>query len=257
MQAPWINRIFIVTANQRPQWVADEGSHLSFIDHSAIAENHFLPSFNSSAITTWIHRIPNLSEHFIFLNDDFFIGKPVRPSHFFTAGGIPRVQFSQNTRPVAQQYDLAHFFDQMKANQRELLRSFLGREIVRFVKHVPQPLRLHTLKEIEQAFASRTHSTRAARFRSTMDINVDQFHHYYALATGRAVEVSHSYTYIDVGRSESLEDLNALLCANKKTFFCLNDGRYDGDVGLQDDVVQNVLASLFPISAPWEKLDPL
>ena len=37
-----------------------------------------LPTFNSQAIETMLHRIPGLRSPFIYLNDDFFIGQRLR-----------------------------------------------------------------------------------------------------------------------------------------------------------------------------------
>ena len=49
-----------------------------------------LPTFNSQAIESRLHRIPGLAEHFLYLNDDVFLGRPVPPEMFFTPGGLTR-----------------------------------------------------------------------------------------------------------------------------------------------------------------------
>ena len=46
-----------------------------------------LPTLNSAAIETNLHRIPGLSEHFIYMNDDFFLGKPIFPEDFISTKG--------------------------------------------------------------------------------------------------------------------------------------------------------------------------
>ncbi len=43
-----------------------------------------LPTFSSPAIETHLHRIPNLSKKFLYLNDDILFGKPVFPEDFYT-----------------------------------------------------------------------------------------------------------------------------------------------------------------------------
>jgi hypothetical protein len=40
--------------------------------------------------------VPGLAEHFVYLNDDMFLGRPVTRSLFFTPNGIPRY-FLENT----------------------------------------------------------------------------------------------------------------------------------------------------------------
>lgn len=46
-------------------------------------ESH-LPTFSSPAIETHIHRIPGLSQKFIYLNDDVMFGKDVWPDDFYS-----------------------------------------------------------------------------------------------------------------------------------------------------------------------------
>lgn len=50
-----------------------------------IFQNHsHLPTFSSPAIETHIHRIPGLSQKFIYLNDDVMFGKDVWPDDFYS-----------------------------------------------------------------------------------------------------------------------------------------------------------------------------
>ena len=61
---PWINRIYIVTDNQVPEWLDTTNPKVSIIDHKDIFPKEALPTFNSRAIEHCIVNIPNLSEHF-------------------------------------------------------------------------------------------------------------------------------------------------------------------------------------------------
>lgn len=93
--APWLNTIFIVTDNQTPDIVnklkgtAFEGK-IKLVDHKEIFAGYeqFLPTFNSSSILSMLWRIPGLSERFLFLNDDFFLIRPVNPEDFFSNGKV-------------------------------------------------------------------------------------------------------------------------------------------------------------------------
>ena len=97
--APFINNIFIVTDSQSPKIIDDSNSwrkeyreKLKVVDHKVIFRDfiEFLPTFNSTTIETMLHYIPNLSEHFIYFNDDMFLIKPTKISHWFK-NGIPIV----------------------------------------------------------------------------------------------------------------------------------------------------------------------
>lgn len=91
--APWIHRIFIVTDDQTPSWLKVTNPKIRIVNHSDILPDISRPCFNSALIEHFIYRIPDLSEHFIYANDDTFINKPVTPDYFFAADGRPIVRF--------------------------------------------------------------------------------------------------------------------------------------------------------------------
>ncbi|OCH18592.1 stealth family protein [Aliivibrio logei] len=80
--AEWVNHIYIITDNQSPAWLK-ESNKLTIIDHKDIIPEQLLPTFNSSVIESYLHKIPNLSEHFIYFNDDMMLGKETSISDFF------------------------------------------------------------------------------------------------------------------------------------------------------------------------------
>lgn len=91
--APFINRIFIVTDNQYPSHIDriknDFGNEafkkIIVVDHTDIFRGfeQYLPVFNSTSIEAMLHRIPGLSDRYIYFNDDFFIGRKVTEEDFF------------------------------------------------------------------------------------------------------------------------------------------------------------------------------
>lgn len=86
--ASWLNNIYIVTDNQRPIFKSNillNSKKIKIIDHSVIFESYerYLPTFNSITIESMLHKIPNLSKRYIYLNDDFIILKPVEVEDFF------------------------------------------------------------------------------------------------------------------------------------------------------------------------------
>jgi len=88
--APWLRYIYIVTDDQKPnimQWLSQtpHADKVKIIDHKEIfqGDEDSLPTFNTRSISSQLWRIPGLSEHFIFLNDDYILVKPTQPSDFF------------------------------------------------------------------------------------------------------------------------------------------------------------------------------
>lgn len=86
--APWIRNIFLITDDQVPGFLTDElmeRLRIRIVDHREILESYewAIPTFNSRTLETALWRIKGLSDHFIYLNDDFVITQPVQPEDFF------------------------------------------------------------------------------------------------------------------------------------------------------------------------------
>jgi hypothetical protein len=84
---PEHGHVYLVTDDQTPHWLRPS-DRLTIIDHRSLMPAASLPTFDSSHIESYIHRIPNLSERFFYLNDDVFFGAPVRLDDWFWEGGI-------------------------------------------------------------------------------------------------------------------------------------------------------------------------
>ena len=124
--APWVRKIHLVTAGQVPEWLDQSHPQVAVVDHSAILPADALPTFNSHAIESALHRLPDLAEHFVYLNDDFFLGRPLGPEAFFSPAGLAAVWFSPNTIGLDETPDAAPY---LKAawNNRRLLQDDLRR----------------------------------------------------------------------------------------------------------------------------------
>lgn len=94
--APFVRRIFIVTDGQDPHADASVARHfpdcripIEVVDHTALFAGYeeYLPTFNSLSIETMLWRIPGLSEHFVYCNDDFFVASPLQPEDWFDQQG--------------------------------------------------------------------------------------------------------------------------------------------------------------------------
>ena len=84
--APWVNRIHFVTCGQKPEWLDVNHPKLNLVNHADYIPSKYLPTFNSNTIEMNFHRIPSLSEHFVYFNDDMFLLRPVDASFFFQSG---------------------------------------------------------------------------------------------------------------------------------------------------------------------------
>lgn len=93
--APWVHRIFIVTNGQIPLWLDTNNPKIKIITHKEIfPDPSVLPTFSSPSIEMNLHRIPGLSEYFVYFNDDVFLGSPVFPYDFLSLEKGPLVYTS-------------------------------------------------------------------------------------------------------------------------------------------------------------------
>ena len=99
--APWVNRIYILMNPPKkvPSWFnTNYYKKITLLDHNDTFFNkENLPCTNSNAIETTLINIPNLSEHFIYFNDDTFLCKPTSYRNFFSIDGS-RILFSDNIK---------------------------------------------------------------------------------------------------------------------------------------------------------------
>lgn len=84
---PFINRIHLVVMmdSQVPEWINRD--KVNIVYHEDIIPKKFLPLFNSATIEMFIHKIPGLSEEFIYFNDDIFPTTHMEYSDFFDGNG--------------------------------------------------------------------------------------------------------------------------------------------------------------------------
>lgn len=258
MFAPFVRHIYIVTANQRPWWLEDN-ERVTVIPHSEIfPDASVLPTFNSHAIEACLHRIPGLSEHFLYLNDDVFLGREVTEADFFTMAGLAKVRLSPS-QYIYQGRPESHAIptDWAAYNVVSLLQRDFGLAFDRRVQHVPLVQRRSALEEIEKRYPDEVARTRASRFRSAEDVAIpSMLGQFYSIATGRAVEwpnVRNEYVYLDTGRRDVFDRFEQILKVRPR-FFCLNATRYD-EIGLaaQARHLRDFLVPAFPCPAPWER----
>ena len=256
--APFVRHIYIVTADQHPQWLAKGHPKITVVPHSDIfPDPSVLPTFNSHAIETCLHRIEGLSENFVYFNDDVFVGQEVGPADFFTIAGQAKVRLSPSQyiyqgRPE----DGAIPTDWAAYNSLSLMGQDFDITLDRRVKHVPLVQKKSVLAEIEERYSDEIERTRAARFRSVTDVAVpSMFAQYYGMATGHAVEwpgARNEYVYLDTGRADSLDRFQQILHRPPK-FFCLNTTRHtEVDLAAQACNLEKFFTSAFPDPADWE-----
>lgn len=257
MYADFFRRIYILTNGQVPDWLNTDYPDIQVVTHSDIfLDAGALPTFNSHAIESQLHHIDGLSEHFVYLNDDVFIGRPLTPEHFFTPNGLARIFPSEHNIPC----HIADFSDRPinAANQQTqalVERRFSGYPTHK-LQHAPFALKRSVLDRMEKLYAGDFEATACSRFRAPSDISVAaSLFAYHALNTLEAVPGVLKARYIDINDPlfPVLIAPFSRLARDKYDTFCLNEIE-DGSMPprLRDYLVAKFVSRRFPDPSPFE-----
>lgn len=252
--APWIRHVWLVTDQQRPHWLAEETPGLTLVDHRDIVDDpSVLPLFNSNAIISRLHHIPGLAEHYLYLNDDMFLGHDVRPNAFFHPSGVARLFPAKLHRPFgpASVGDEPHV--NLSRNIRALLEERFGVTITRAIRHTPYPQLRSRQLELEELFPRTYAEVLQHPFRHHDDVAADQLLHYYLQVVGAGVPSAISYDYVNVGVAEEEHRLERLLRSRNRAVFCLNDAPQPGTAPMPSETIQAFLEAYFPVPSTWER----
>lgn len=83
---PWVRKIFIIMPNEKVSYLKDKNGLEDRIEY---IKDKDLIGFDSASSITFEHeglrklKEFGVSEHFIYMNDDYFVGKPLEKSYFF------------------------------------------------------------------------------------------------------------------------------------------------------------------------------
>jgi hypothetical protein len=256
LYAPWIRRIYLVTDDQLPYWLNPDSAELTVVSHRELfTAGARLPTFNSHAIESQLHRIPGLSEHFIYFNDDMFLGRAIGPSTFFHANGVAK--FFPSTTALVATGDPT--FDELPVtaagkNNRHVIRQRFGRIIAQKMKHAPYAMRRSVMENIAQELDQHVTRTRDSQFRSPHDLSIaSSLHHYWSYLQGTSVPGSLSYLYTDLNDVETSRRLFRLLRRRDFDTFCLNDTDSDPrTAGETTELITLFLEQYFPVRSPLE-----
>ena len=96
---PWINKIYLLLSNKEQineiklHKITDK---VEIIYHEQFIPYVYRPTFNSTTIEMFLWQIPNLSECFIYANDDMLPTGKLEPSDFFADGKI-KIKWRRDT----------------------------------------------------------------------------------------------------------------------------------------------------------------
>lgn len=257
--APWINNIFIVTDNQIPNWLDTTNPKIHIIDHTQIMPPEALPTFNSMAIETVLYKIPNLSEHFLYANDDMFFGNFVEKEFFFDKVGAPIVRFLKR-RIIKKIYRRLYGYTISEAYK--LVQNKIGKSCPNFPHHNIDAYRKSDLQQCCEEFKDIFHKTMLQKFREKESVQRSIFGYYFLAKGNGEARIVNNFATKFVGflmsrpQDSMLIELRAsrikLVENNRPYLFCFNDSLKTTD----DDrlAMRKFLEEKFPKQSSFEKV---
>jgi hypothetical protein len=258
MYAGWVRHVYLVTDQQVPDWLRRDHPRLTVVDHRDIfpAGGVGLPTFNSHAIEARLHHIEGLADHYLYLNDDVFFGRPVAPELFFLASGASEFFLTPSTIDLEPASAADMPVDAAAKVSRQLIEKEFDRVVTMKFQHVVHPQRRDVMADLEARFADEMDRTVSSPFRQAGDVSAAaSLSHYFGFVTERAVPGRLSYLYCDIDERRAPIKLQRLARDRDADMFCLNDvggparGRHD-----PERLVRDFLSAYFPVPSSFEGL---
>eukprot|EP01091_Cochliopodium_minus_P005561 TRINITY_DN1546_c0_g1_i1.p1 TRINITY_DN1546_c0_g1~~TRINITY_DN1546_c0_g1_i1.p1 ORF type:complete len:384 (+),score=84.52 TRINITY_DN1546_c0_g1_i1:1-1152(+) len=230
IMAPWIRNIFIVTNGQVPYWLDINNPKIKIIKHSQIYLNkNDLPTFSSLSIECHIHRIPGLSEEFIYMNDDIMFGNQVTIADFKTKKDEYIVYLDKEYLNENIAGHSSHISSMVHVNH--LYNEKFGKKNRYKIAHVPLFLNKKILSNLQKTFLPQFLSTSSNKFRSPNDMQFSFSYFYFLMESTedskkiyKHVTTHDNYVTLNVDNDlhlfgQSLKNSSS----QKPKFSCIND----------------------------------
>lgn len=237
---PWLRNIYILLAqeSQKKEWMnrlsQPDGPQVKIVYHKEFMPQWALPTFNSCSIEMFLHRIPGISERFLYGNDDMFPLSPLSEEDFFV-DGLPCQHYSENPFPESPNTfhlsclnGLNFIGNEFNVHYRN---SWLkgGHSITPMLKSTWEHLWERGRREIEVSIN---------RFRSADNFNqwlCPWWHH----LAGKYVDKVPKRTYVST--KNTVEDVAKAMSASDVGIVCVNDHECVEDYMRYGKVVMDIL----------------
>ncbi len=281
---PWVHKIYLITCGQVPDWMNKEADdRLVIVNHSDYIPKEYLPTFSSHPIELNLHRIKELSEHFIYLNDDYFVINETSPEDFFV-DGLPCDYALED--PITP--DHKDIFNNILINNMVLLNSHYDRRTVlkeqkkkfysmcdkkAFVtnmcfrplkrnhffglhySHLASNILKSTIEKVWTENREILEATSSHKFRNADDVNqfifkneqyvTGKFHPYNINRFGRAIQ-------LDDTIEGAVEDVCRTITDSDYKMICINDCNIE-DFDNTRTKINAALEKILPNPSVWER----
>lgn len=276
--APWVNNVYFVTCGHYPNWLNLNNPKLKFVKHEDYIPKEYLPTFSANPIEVNLHRLPGLSEKFVYFNDDMFLINNMVEEDFFR-NGKPRyiagmdVNDSKNgnfsyillndmqviLKDIEKnkinniKLNFSKWFNfnyKFKTNLKTLLLMPFNNYSVLNNWHMPSPMLKKTMEDMWKDNYEVLHNTSNKKFRSKEDVNQYLFSWNHVLKGDfePAKEKNGKYYMIKKDNTELLKTIKM----QKSKMICINDSDENMDFEKTQKELMEAFESILPEKSQFE-----
>ena len=273
--APWVRKIHFVTSGQKPEWLDENNPKINLVNHKDYIPAEFLPTYNSVVIERYLHKIPDLAEHFVYFNDDFYIINNISTERFFK-NGVPcdivvfqyNPSWSQwykriknNLKIINKHFDkkevMARDHDKWfhksygsRARWNYLLKPY-GKFITLRTPHNAQPYLKSTFEEVWAVAEKELTETSANRFRTVTDYTPELFRTWQICKGNFEPYNTYSDTKMFPLMLKPKQAIKAIY-NQSYTLICLNDNVHIRNYAQVMENIKNAFESILPEKSSFE-----
>lgn len=243
---PFIRNVYLVVSHdsQVPSWVCRD--NLKVVLHSDIIPEEYLPTFNSTTIEMFLHRIEGLDEEFLYFNDDIFPVRPCKPEDFFREG---RAVIGMSTHLLASSMYKKH----VRRSDR-LARAALGlpdRYVFIRSQHSCIPVLKSQCNEVFELQREAVLET-LSRVRNEGNINMTFFLSY---MFNKSLVINERLSCRHVSLAAiTAKKLTSCISAPQRSMLCINDVKLSEErYMLYRELILNAFEKSFPLKSRFEK----
>lgn len=274
--APWVNNVFLVTYGHIPEWLNINHKKLKIVKHTDFIDEEFLPTFSSHTIELNLHKIAELSETFVYFNDDIYLGAPVSEKDFFVNGkpcyspimsvltpfipGDPFVHYLCNNLSVINKN-----FNKKEVLKKNLLKwynyrygklllknvfyGFIGKFTGFTNYHNASSMLKSVYTEVWGKEEKLLSNTCMNKFRGLNDVNQYVMSYYYICKGDFHPRSPKSSKMLTIGNDNQI--LEAFE-SQKYKMICVNDNPNDINFELEYDNIHKIMEKIFPQKSEYE-----
>lgn len=238
---PWIRTIYILLAREsQAEYLSNlnnQGTqNIRLVFHDDFIPAQYLPTFNANTIEMWLHKIPGLSECFIYGNDDVFPLSPLQPEDFFR-NGLPCQHMKEEPYPKD-----PNIFHKFVKNGLDMVAADWE---VKFTDtwlrtgHSLQPMLRSTVEHVCAIHADRILQSFTLR-RDPKNFNQYIFPFWQHLS-GRYID--HVPQRQKINKNVPTEEMASIIQDKKNGVVCINDNRDMTDWEARAEIVRREIAA--------------